>query len=186
MFDSTEILKTLEHFKSNVIKDAKKNLKSKNKDLSGKLSSSIIGETKVMPNSIRLSFDMVLYGWFQDQGVKGIKGGSSLSNFTYKSTSNLIGLNKATGVFSKYAKQRRIQFRDKKGRFLSYDQTGYAMAQTIKNYGIKKSMFFTKPFKKHFKELGKELQEKYGLSMNSLFSAIMDESIREWNLKNKK
>ncbi len=47
-------------------------------------------------------------------------------------------------------------------------------------------MFFTKPFKKHFKELGKELQKKYGLSMNSLFSAIMDESIKEWNLKNKK
>lgn len=186
MFDSTEILKTLEHFKSNVIKDAKRNLKSKNKDLSGKLSSSITGETKVMKNSIRLSFDMVLYGWFQDLGVNGVKSAKSDTPFSYKRTSNLVGLNKATGVFSKYAKQRRIQFRDKKGKFLSYDQTGYAMAQTIKNFGIKKSMFFTKPFKKHFKELGKELEEKYGLSMNSLFSAIMDESIREWNLKNKK
>ena len=57
---------------------------------------------------------------------------------------------------------------DKKGRFLSYKQTGFALATIVKNYGIKPSMFFTKPFEKAFTNLPKELQEQFAKDLENL------------------
>ena len=59
--DNDKVHKILEEFKRFIIEESKKNLKTPNskgyiKDTTGKLSNSIKGETKVMPNSIRLTF----------------------------------------------------------------------------------------------------------------------------------
>jgi hypothetical protein len=39
----------------------------------------------------------------------------------------------------------------------------FALARSIFNKGIKKSLFFTKPFEAAYKRLPEELVEKYGL-----------------------
>ena len=67
-----------------------------------------------------------------------------------------------------WAEAKRKQLRDKKGRFLSYKQTGFALATIVKNYGIKPSLFFTKPFEKAFTNLPKELQEQFAKDLENL------------------
>ena len=52
-----------------------------------------------------------------------------------------------------------MQPRNKKGQFGSYKTMGYILARSIKNKGIKASMFFTKPFEQAFKRLPEDLAE---------------------------
>ena len=67
----SERLKALQKFRDLVVAEAKSNLKKMGKDTSGKLSNSIKGEVKEMPNSIGVYFEMEPYGNFQDKGVSG-------------------------------------------------------------------------------------------------------------------
>ena len=150
--------------RTNLTKGSKKyGTKNFSKDLYNSIGYTI----EEVSNGFRLYFEMEDYGMFQDRGVKGVKGGKSLSNFSYKQSSNLVGLESKTGTFSKWASAKRIQFRDKKGRFLSYKQTGFALATIVKNYGIQPSMFFTKPFEKAFTNLPKELQEQFAIDLEN-------------------
>ena len=110
----------------------------------------------------KISFEMEDYGMFQDRGVKGVKSNyvvNKNSPFSYKQNSNLIGLEYHTGVFAKFAKRMGMQPRDKKGKFGSYKTMGFILANSIKNKGVKASMFFTKPFEQAFKRLPEELAE---------------------------
>ena len=180
MFDNSEILKTIDKFKALVIEESKGNLQRMNKDVSGKLSNSIIGETKVMPNSIRISFDMEDYGWYQDKGVQGRRTARTDTPFSYTTEAP------PARALEKWIKQKGIKPRHRKGaakskggQFMSYKSLSYLIAQSIFRDGIKASLFFTKPFQKHFKTLGEELQKKYGLSMIKLFDDIMQESLKK-------
>ena len=158
----------LNKFAKYVIQQSRTNLTKGKKNTSKELYDSIGYTIEEVSQGFRLYFEMEDYGMFQDRGVKGVKGGKSLSGFSYKQSSNLIGLESATGTFSKWASAKRIQFRDKKGRFLSYKQTGFALASIVKNYGIKPSLFFTKPFEKAFTNLPKELQEQFAKDLENL------------------
>jgi hypothetical protein len=99
------------------------------------------------------------YGMYQDRGVQGTQSGKSLSGFRYKQSSNLIGLEAATGMFAEWARFRGLQPRDKKGRYGSYRTMGFILAQSIKKKGLKPSLFFTKPFEAGLKRLPPELEE---------------------------
>jgi hypothetical protein len=184
------LLEALKTFEQNVMEAAKANLRKQG--ASGKLAESMDSEIQVMPNSIRLFFKMSYYGWFQDQGVKGIKSGKSLSNFSYKRSSKLIGFERATGTFAKWAKKKGIQFRKPKrknkikkttkgaGQFMSHEQTGLAIAGGIKNKGIKPSMFFTKPFQNHYKQLPGILVEAHGEDSMRILGDIIDENLKNY------
>ena len=150
-----------------VVQQSRTNLTKGKKNISKELYNSIGYTLEQVTQGFRLYFEMEDYGMFQDRGVKGVKGGKSLSGFSYKQSSNLIGLESKTGTFSKWAAAKQLQLRDKKGRFLSYKQTGFKLASIVKNYGIKPSMFFTKPFEKAFKNLPKELQDKYAIDLEN-------------------
>ena len=168
-----ETQKALRAFGKYVVQQSRTNLtkgskKYGTKNFSKDLYNSIGYTIDEVSKGFRLYFEMEDYGMFQDRGVKGVKGGESLSNFKYKKSSNLVGLEKKTGMFKKWVTARQVQFRDKKGRFLSYKQTGFALATIVKNYGIKPSMFFTKPFEKAFKNLPKELQEQFAIDLENL------------------
>jgi len=170
---------TLRRFAQHVILEARKNLKDKDKNVSSKLSDSITYDAKEYANSIFLSFSMEDYGWFQDRGVRGTESGKSLDNFRYKKSSNLVGLEAATGIFAAWARSRGLfsagkfdQPRSRKGQFQGYATLGYILANSIKKKGIKPSMFFTKPFEKLFKDLPDELIESYGLDVEDLIQYI--------------
>lgn len=156
----------LEAFRDYVIQQARTNLTKNNKNVTSDLYNSLNGIVKVMPNSISLQFEMEDYGQFQDKGVKGTK-----SNYLENKNSPFsfgTGTGKKGGLsqgIKKWVEARRFQFRDKKGKFLSYESTAYIIARSIYNKGIKASLFFTKPFERAFDRLPKDLVEAYGLDI---------------------
>jgi hypothetical protein len=153
-----------------VVQQSRTNLTKGKKNVDKTLYDSLGYTMEQVSTGFRLYFEMEDYGMFQDRGVKGVKGGKSLSGFSYKQSSNLVGMESKTGTFGKWAATKRIQFRDKKGRFLSFKQTGFALATIVKNYGIKPSLFFTKPFEKGFKDLPTELQEQFAIDLENLIT----------------
>jgi len=168
------IQELLEDFKDNVIREAKSNLKTK-----GKLNNSLRGFVKESKNSIQITFEMESYGAFVDRGVKGNKSSNkgnrqTESPYKFGTNSSLIGKAKGgmSGILTKWVKQKGFQFRDAQGRFMSYRSMGYIIARSIYSKGLKPTLFFTKPFEKHFKNLPQELIEKYGLDIEKLFDQI--------------
>ena len=172
MSETNFLLEALQEFEQRVVQAAKDNLQRTNKNVSGKLDDSIKGEVKQMPNSIRVFFQMDNYGWFQDQGVRGVKSGKSLSNFSYKSKMP------PSKVFDKWTIRKGLAPRDKKGRLLKRKSLNFLIARSVFHHGIKPSMFFTKPFNSAFEKLPNELIEKYGLDMENLLVSIIEENLK--------
>jgi len=176
MLEKAHQQKALEKFRDYVIREAKSNLRKKN--ASGELMKSLKADFKVMPNSIRFFFQMAEYGFYQDQGVKGVSSGKSLSNFRFGTgTGKKGGL---TEGIKKWVAKRRIQFRNEKGQFLSNDATSRIIIRSIWQKGIKPSLFFTKPFEKAFTKLPNEMIEAYGLEGQELFDTIMKENFKNY------
>ena len=162
----------LKNFKNAVIKAAKGNLTRKDKKVSKELYDSISGEVEVMPNSFYMQISMLEYGSYQDKGVSGTEKRYN-TPFSYKSTSNLLGMEYHTGTFAKWARFRGLQPRLKNGRFGSYKSMGFILANSIKKKGIKPSLFFTKPFEAAFKNLPDELIQEYGLDVDDLMATVL-------------
>ena len=170
-FDNIQDL--LNDFRSNVIREAKKNLTSQN--TSGRLSKSLKSYVKESKNSIQISFEMEDYGFYQDRGVQGKKSGKSLDGYKY---TNKMPPPKA---FDKWNIKKGIAPRDKKGKFIKRKSLNFLIARSIFEKGIKPTLFFTKPFEKFYKRLPDELVEKYGLDMEKLFTQITDENFKRLN-----
>lgn len=155
-----ETQKTLDEFKEFVIAKSKANLASMNKDSSKKLSNSIDGVAKVMPNSFALDFTMEKYGLYQDKGVSGVK---KKYNTEYSYTTKMP----PAKAFDKWVIKKGLAPRTAKGRFTSREGLKWAIARSIFYNGIKPSLFFTKPFEQAFKELPNEVAEAYGLDVEN-------------------
>jgi len=166
----SETLKALEKFRDEVVKEAKAELKRLKKDSSGKLSKSIQGEVKEFPNSIGVYFEMEEYGNFQDKGVSG-KFKKYNTEYSYKSKMP------PPKAFDKWIVKKGIAPRDMKGKFQSRKGLQFAIAKSIFKYGIKPSLFFTKPFEKAFKKLPDVLIDKYGLDAETLLNSILNQNL---------
>lgn len=154
--------KELNDFGKYVVQQSRTNLTKGKHNASKELYNSIGYFVDKTAQGYKISFEMEDYGMYQDRGVKGVKSNyvvNKNSPFSYKQNSNLIGLEYHTGVFAKFAKRMGMQPRDKKGKFGSYKTMGFILANSIKNKGVKASMFFTKPFEQAFKRLPEELAE---------------------------
>lgn len=167
----SETLKALQKFRDIVVNEAKANLRSQGKDSSGKLSNSIEGTVKEMPNSIGVYFDMLPYGNFQDKGVSGTK---RKFNTPYSYTTKMPPPSK----LDKWIVRKGIAPRSKTGKFQSRKGIQFAIARSIFYKGIKPSLFFTKPFEKAFKTLPDVLIDKYGLDAEQLLTQILDTNLK--------
>lgn len=168
----------LQRFQQHVVTQSKRNLTTKNKNVSKGLYNSIKGDVKQSANSIQILFTMLDYGFYQDRGVKGVKSGRSLSGFKFGTGSGKQG-GLSEGIF-KWVKARRIQFKDRKtGRFLSSQQTANLITRSVWNKGIKPTEFFSKPFETAYKNLPSELVETYGLEVESLFDQILTQNLKK-------
>jgi len=166
----TETQKALIKFRDTIVNEAKANLKSMGKDSTGKLSKSITGQVKEMPNSISMYFQIETYGYFQDVGVSGIK---KKYNTPFSYTTKMPPPSK----LDKWIVRKGIAPRDKKGKLMSRKGLQFAIARGIFMNGIKPTLFFTKPFEKAFKKLPDTLITKHGLDAEQLFDSIMKETI---------
>lgn len=166
-----ETLKALQKFRDLVVAEAKANLRKLGKDTSGKLSNSIKGEVKEMPNSIGVYFEMEPYGNFQDKGVSGTQRKFD-TPYSYKSKMP------PPSAFDKWIVKKGIAPRSASGKFQSRKGLQFAIARTIFKQGIKPSLFFTKPFEAAYKTLPDTLIDKYGLDAEQLLNEILDKNLK--------
>jgi hypothetical protein len=160
----------LDKFKKYVIQQSRSNLTKGGKNVEKRLYNSIGGESISSKNSMRLAFEMEDYGTFQDLGVKGKRSSAKAPNSPYKFGSGTGKKGGLTEGINKWVRARRFQFRDKKGRFTSFESTAFLITRSIYNKGIKPSFFFTKPFEKAFERLPDDIIEAYGLDVESLIN----------------
>lgn len=151
----------LNAFKKFVIQQSRSRLTKGRKNVNKKLYNSIDGDVKVSANSISLSFYMEDYGVFQDKGVSGTKK-------KYNTPFSYTSKRPPRKTLEEWISKRRFQFRDKKGKFISYKSMSFLIQRSIFEKGIKPSLFFTKPFEQGFKKLPDELIEAYGLDVEEL------------------
>ena len=174
MSDKAEIQKELERFRDYVIEASKKNLVRLKKS-DGKLYKSLRGEVKTMPNSISIQFMMEEYGIYQDAGVNGLKEKHG-SKYSYRKGVPNAKMLKSLDV---WLRRKGLSPRDKSGKFVKRTSMKFALARSIFNKGISKSLFFTKPFEAAYKKLPEELVEKYGLDALKLFNQQVDQIIKQ-------
>ena len=153
-----ETEKYLNDFAKYVIQQSRSNLTKENRNSSKKLYDSLDSQIEVGANSFRLAFLMEDYGTFQDKGVSGTEKKYN-TPFSYKSKKPPLR------PITDWVKNRRFQFRQKNGKFMSYQSTAFLVRNSIFKKGIKPSLFFTKPFEKAFERLPDELIQAYGLDV---------------------
>lgn len=161
----------LDRFGKYVVQQARANLTRNNKNVSKDLYNSITWNSEAAKSgaSFSASLSMLPYGEFQDQGVKGKSstyGASQGSPFRFGTGKGKKG--GLTEAMQKWVRARRLQFRDKKGKFLSYDSTAFLIARSVYQKGIPASMFYSRPFNLAYQRLPSELIEAFELTPEDL------------------
>ena len=147
--------KALEKFGKYLVKESRKNLTRKKKNVTNSLYDSLDYQVKAMPNSFEFDFLMEEYGEWVDKGRKA-------------------GKNPPFSPLRKWVEDRRIQFRDNRGRFQTYDQTAWAVVKSIGKKGIEPSNFYTRPFNLGFQKLPNEVAEAYALDVEEFLEFTID------------
>ena len=147
--------KALEKFGKYLVKESRKNLTRKKKNVTSSLYDSLDYQVKAMPNSFEFDFLMEEYGEWVDKGRKA-------------------GKNPPFSPLRKWVQDRRIQFRDNRGRFQTYDQTAWAVVKSIGKKGIEPSNFYTRPFNLGFQKLPNEVAEAYALDVEEFLDFTID------------
>ncbi len=161
MLDTDNVKDVLRNFARYVIQQARTNLTKGKKNVRGALYESLDYDLKVMPNSFSMSFLMEEYGVFQDKGVSGTER-------KYNTPHRFTNKQPPIKPILDWVNARRLRLRDKEtGRFKKGGQKSLAfvIARSIKEKGIKPSLFFTKPFERAFKNLPEDVVEAFGLDV---------------------
>jgi hypothetical protein len=157
----------LNKFGKYIVQQARANLTRKNRNVSKDLYNSIKWESDASKTgeSFSASLSMLEYGEYQDKGVRGKVASpinTQASPFRFGSgTGQKGGL---TEAMNKWVRARRIQFRDKKGKFLSYDSTAFLIARSVYRKGIPATFFYSRPFGLAYQKLPTELVEAFRLT----------------------
>jgi hypothetical protein len=160
----------LDKFKTSVIKQARTNLTKGDRNVSRKLYNSLKGEAKVYAKGYYLNFQMEEYGNYQDKGVKGKRSSSRAPNSPYKFGSGKGKKGGLTEGIQRWVKARKFQFKDKRGKFMSYDSTAWLITRSIYAKGIRPTLFFTKPFEAAYKRLPQELVNDLKIDLEKIFN----------------
>lgn len=160
----------LDIFKASVIKQARTNLSKGDRNVSRKLYNSLKGEAKVYAKGYSLSFEMEEYGFYQDKGVKGKKSSARAPKSPYKFGSGKGKKGGLTEGIQRWVKARKFQFKDKKGKFMSYDSTAWIITKSIYAKGLRPTLFFTKPFEQAYKRLPQELVNDLKIDLEKIFN----------------
>jgi hypothetical protein len=127
-----------------------------------------------MPNSIGVYFEMPAYGQFQDKGVKGKLSSMRAPNSPFKFGSGTGKKGGLTEGINKWVKARRIQFKRKDGKFMSYESTAFLITRSIYAKGIRPSLFFTTPFKAGYKKyITEDLIKGFALDVEDLMKTSL-------------
>lgn len=153
--------RVLDKFGKYLVKESRKNLTRKKKNVTNSLYESLDFDVKVMPNSFEFDFLMNEYGEWVDKGRKA-------------------GKNPPFSAIRKWVEDRRIQFRSNKGKFKTYDQTAWAIVGGIGKKGIPASNFYSRPFNLGYAKLPNEIVEAYALDMQEFMDFTIDNLNKEY------
>jgi hypothetical protein len=153
--------RVLDKFGKYLVKESRKNLTRKKKNVTNSLYESLDFDVKVMPNSFEFDFLMNEYGEWVDKGRKA-------------------GKNPPFSAIRKWVEDRRIQFRSNKGKFQTYDQTAWAIVGGIGKKGIPASNFYSRPFNLGYAKLPNEIVEAYALDMQEFMDFTIDNLNKEY------
>mgnify|MGYP000666158784 CR=1 FL=1 len=150
-----------------VVQQSRSNL-TRDKKGGGDLYNSVSYNIEKSQDDFLLDFLMEDYGAFVDRGVKGKTSTypetrNALSKFQYGSGTGPKG--GLTKDIAKWVRKKKFQFRDKQGRFMSYESMTYLIARSIYNKGLKANLFFTKPFEAGLKRLPDDLSKAFVLDI---------------------
>lgn len=185
MLDYKNIEIALQRFAKVVVAQAKANLTRDKHRVSNTLYNALDDyKINVSKNSIELSFDgfsKTNYADFLDLGVKGrvgikkgkgdnlqkIKGGQFVIPSPYGYTNKMP----PTKVFDKWVIKKGFgNIRNEKGQFITRESLKFAIAKNIYNYGIPQTLFFTKPFQKHFTILETNIMQSFSLDVDNFLN----------------
>ena len=147
--------KAFEKFGKYLVRESRKNLTRKKKNVTNKLYDSLDYDYKIMPNSMSFDFLMEEYGEWVDKGRKA-------------------GKNPPFSAIRGWVENRRIQFRSNKGRFETYDQTAWKIVKSIGKKGIPASNFYSRPFNLGYAKLPNEIVEAYALDVEDFIEYSID------------
>jgi len=160
---------SLEKFAKGVVQQARSNLTREKKNVTKTLYDSLQYEIEVGPNSLALRWKMdelAPYWKFQNYGVQGKTSNFKAPSSTFKFGSGKGGMKGGlTRAINEWVRARKFQFRDEKGRFMSYDNTAFLITRSVYNKGIKTTNFFTRPFQLKFQQLPQEIAQAYALDV---------------------
>ena len=167
----SNVKESLTTFGKRVVSRSRANLTRNKMNVTKDLYNSVEYDLNVSKNSFSLSFYLEDYADFQDKGVSGTDKKYS-TPYSYKTSSNLLGFELATGTFARWAKFRGIRFRSLGGQFAkgNFKTIGVAIAIAKKRKGIKPTHFFSKPFEAAFKDLPEEVIEAFGLDLTNIIT----------------
>jgi len=173
--------KTIKMFRDYVIREAKDNLKRGGQygshNNTSALSNSIKGEIVTEDKFSIVGFSMADYGAFQDKGVKGKLSSLKAPNSPFKFGSGTGKKGGLTEGINKWVKARRIQFKKKDGKFMSYESTAFMITRSIYNKGIRPSLFFTKPFEAGYKKyITEDLIKGFALDVEDLMKTSLKDN----------
>tara|TARA_R100000935_G_scaffold53251_1_gene80952 strand:+ start:2121 stop:2663 length:543 start_codon:yes stop_codon:yes gene_type:complete len=163
----------LNNFATEVVSRAKKNLVDDRKSR-GDLYNTLKYDVRVEPNVFLVDFIMEPYGMFVDKGVQGKTStypetmtaqSGMLKKFRYGTNSGPKG--GLTSGIEAWLNKKRFQWRDKKGKFLSYETMSFLIARSIYNKGLKANMFFSKPYEELLKGLDKNIVDSFFLDIEN-------------------
>jgi hypothetical protein len=117
---------------------------------------------------------MPQYGQFQDKGVKGKFSSLKAPNSPFKFGSGTGKKGGLTEGINKWVKARRIQFKRKDGKFMSYESTAFLITRSVYAKGIRPSLFFTKPFEAGYKKyITEDLIKGFALDVQDLMKTSL-------------
>ena len=146
-----ETIQVLQKWGKYVVQQSRSNLTKRRKNVNKALYKSIGYEVLDAKNNTSMTFKMLDYGKFQDKGVSGTEKKYN-TKFSFKAKQP------PSKPLAEWAKARRIRLRDDKGRFAkgNYNTIGFLISRSIRDKGIKASLFFTKPYERAFVKFDKE------------------------------
>lgn len=171
-----ETNKALTEWANLIVRDARRNA-AKEFGSDSNLASAIDKDIKVSKNSIRISFTPG-YASFVDLGVRGNKG--ILKNGKRSSPYEYGDKAPPTYALDKWAiKKLPKATRNDKGQFVKRESLKFAIAKNIQQYGIKQTLFFTKPFEKYFKQLPEYITQAFGEDVAKYYVTAFKDSISD-------
>jgi len=165
-----EVEAVIKRFRDYVIQQSRSNLSKSGHNNTKELYNSLKGEIVNEKDYTIVGFEMLNYGMFQDQGIKGKSSSAKAPNSPFKFGTGTGKKGGLTQGINKWVRQKGFQFRDRKsGKFLSYQSTAYLITRSIFHKGIKPSLFFTKPFEAGYKKyIDTDLMKAFSQDIDTL------------------